>query len=55
MLADYAGVNTPATHSWFTLTRARDLAGDNPDILDYSQLTGSRLDVEETRRERLRF
>lgn len=39
------------THGWFTLTRARDLAGDNPDILAYSQLTGSRLDVEETRRE----
>ena len=38
-------------HGWFTLTRARDLAGDNPDILAYSQLTGSRLDVEETRRE----
>ena len=39
------------THGWFTLTRARDLAGDNPDILAYSQLTGSRLDVDETRRE----
>ena len=39
------------THGWFTLTRARDLAGDNPDILAYSQLTGSWLDVEETRRE----
>ena len=39
------------THSWFTLTRARNLAEENPDILDYSQLTGSRLDVEETRRE----
>ena len=38
-------------HGWFTLTRARDLTGDNPDILAYSQLTGSRLDVEETRRE----
>ena len=39
------------THGWFTLTRARNLAEENPDILDYSQLTGSRLDVEETRRE----
>lgn len=39
------------THGWFTLTRAKNLAEENPDILDYSQLTGSRLDVEETRRE----
>ena len=39
------------THGWFTLTRARNLAEENPDILDDSQLTGSRLDVEETRRE----
>lgn len=39
------------THGWFTVTRARNLAEENPDILDYSQLTGSRLDVEETRRE----
>ena len=38
-------------HGWFTLTRARNLAEENADILDYSQLTGSRLDVEETRRE----
>ncbi len=39
------------THNWFTLTQARDLADENPDILDYSQLTGSRLDVDEDRRE----
>ena len=37
------------THSWFTVTRARDLASENPDILDYAQLTGCRLDVDEDR------
>lgn len=37
------------THGWFTVTRARNLAEENPDILDYSQLTGSRLDVDEDR------
>lgn len=39
------------THGWFTVTRARNLADENPDILDYAQLTGSRLDVDEDRRE----
>lgn len=39
------------THGWFTVTRARDLASENPDILDYAQLTGCRLDVDEDRRE----
>lgn len=39
------------THSWFTVTRARDIAEENADILDYSQLTGSRLDVDEGRHE----
>lgn len=39
------------THSWFTVTRARDIAEENADILDYSQLTGSRLDVDKGRHE----
>lgn len=39
------------THNWFTVTRARDIAEENADILDYSQLTGSHLDIDEGRRE----
>ena len=39
------------THGWFTVTRAKNLAEENADILDYAQLTGCRVDVEENRRE----
>ena len=38
-------------HDWFALTRARDLAADNTDILDYAQLTGCRVEVDEQRTE----
>lgn len=38
-------------HGWFTVTRANDLAEENADILDYAQLTGCRVDVDENRRE----
>lgn len=36
-------------HRWFTVTRARDLADANPDILDYTALTGCRVDIDESR------
>lgn len=41
-------------HRWFTITRARDLAEANPDILDYSAITGCRVDIDENRTELLR-
>ncbi len=42
------------THRWFTVTRARDLEEANPDILDYSALTGCRMDIDEGRSELMR-
>ena len=36
---------------WFTVTRARDLAEANPDILDFDAITGCRLDIDENRTE----
>ena len=42
------------THRWFTVTRARDLAEANPDILDYSALTGCRMNIDESRSEVMR-
>lgn len=36
-------------HRWFTVTRARDLAEANPDILDFDAITGCRLDIDENR------
>ncbi len=42
------------THRWFTVTRARDLEEANPDILDYSALTGCRMDIDESRSELMR-
>ena len=41
-------------HRWFTVTRARDLADANPDILDYTALTGCRVDLDESRTEQKR-
>ena len=41
-------------HGWFTATRARDLAENNPDILDFDALTGCRLDIDESRTELMR-
>ena len=36
---------------WFTVTRARDLAEANPDILDFDAITGCRMDIDESRTE----
>lgn len=41
-------------HRWFTVTRTRDLADANPDILDYTALTGCRVDIDESRTEQKR-
>lgn len=41
-------------HRWFTVTRARDLADANLDILDYTALTGCRVDIDESRTEQMR-
>ena len=38
-------------HRWFTVTRARDLAEVNPDILDFDAITGCRMDIDENRTE----
>ena len=38
-------------HRWFTVTRARDLAEANPDILDFDSITGCRMDIDESRTE----
>ena len=38
-------------HRWFTVTRARDLAEANPDILDFDAITGCRMDIDESRME----
>ena len=36
---------------WFMVSGARDLAEANPDVLDFSDVTGCRVDVDEQRRE----
>ena len=36
---------------WFTVTRARELAEANPDILDFDTITGCRMDIDESRTE----
>ena len=36
---------------WFTVTRARDLAEANLDILDFDAITGCRMDIDESRTE----
>ena len=41
-------------HRWFTVTRARDLAEANPDILDFDAITGCRVEIDEDRREQMR-
>lgn len=38
-------------HRWFTVTRARDLAEANPDILDFDAITDCRMDIDESRTE----
>lgn len=42
------------TNRWFTVTRERDLAAENPDILSFDDLTGCRLDIDESHREVMR-
>lgn len=41
-------------HRWMTVTKARNLAEANPDIIDYAAVTGCRMNVDETRNEVLR-
>ena len=36
------------THSWFTITRAASPADDNSDVLDFSAITGCRMDIDES-------
>ena len=36
---------------WFTVTRAKNPAEDNSDVLDFSAITGCRMDIDETRNE----
>ena len=38
----------------FMVTRARKLEEENPDVIDFSQVTGCQLDIEEDRREDMR-
>ena len=39
------------THGWLTVTRQRDMQEENPDILDFSAITGCRMDIHESKRE----
>lgn len=39
------------THRWFTVTRAKNPADDNSDVLDFSAITGCRADIDESRTE----
>ena len=39
------------THRWFTVTRAKNPADDNSDVLDFSAITGCRTDIDESRTE----
>ena len=42
------------SHRWLTVTRARNLAEANPDILEFQNITGCRMDIDENRTELLR-
>ena len=42
------------SHRWLTVTRSRNLAEANPDILDFQSITGCRMDIDENRTELLR-
>lgn len=50
-MGDEWRVLTDDTHRWITVARSRNLAEENPDILDYSSITGCRMDVDESRTE----
>lgn len=39
------------THQWFTVTRATNLSEENPDVLDFSAITGCRMDIDGSRTE----
>lgn len=39
------------THRWLAVTRSINFAADNPDVLDFSAVTGCRTDIEEHRTE----
>lgn len=41
-------------HRWLTVTKARNLAEANPDIVDYTAVTGCRMKVDETHNEVMR-
>ena len=42
------------SHRWLTVTRARNLADANPDILDFQDITGCRMDIDQNRTELMR-
>lgn len=39
------------THGWLTVTRQRDMQEEKPDVLDFSAITGCRMDIHESRSE----
>lgn len=41
-------------HQWVTVTTTRNMAEENPDILDFKDITGCRMDIDETRNELFR-
>jgi len=41
-------------HRWMMVTRARDLREANPDVLDFTAVTGCRMDIDENERELMR-
>lgn len=52
VIGDYRKVLFDENHRWFTVTRASSPSVDeNPDILDYSAITGCRFDIDERRSE----
>lgn len=53
-MGTYNKVLLDENHRWLTVTTSRNLAEANPDILDYSSITGCRMDIDETRNEILR-
>ncbi len=50
-IGDNWSVLIDETHGWFTVTRDRNLAEANPDILDFTELTGCRPEINECRTE----
>lgn len=52
VIGDYWRVLFDENHRWFTVTQASSPnEGENPDILDYSSITGCRFDIDENRNE----